>query len=224
MIPTLIDRHPCARRCSGGCAAGERCGDAQHAPATRADRGIEGRTSARYGVFPPGTRRGWDSLGQQAADDPEPGTAAAVGKKAVVADAMEAVGQAMQQEAPDELAGVECRQPCCIAMPVIAPVEGDAGLVGADQPAVGDGDAVRIAAEVGKNMLGRAERRLGIDDPAPAALELQRTGEGRGIAQAGERSEERQLAWACAVSSRSRNSHRNSRERTWTGRKQRGRQ
>ena len=34
-----------------------------------------------------------------------------------------------------------------------------------DQPAVGDGDAVGIARQIGQNGLWAAERTLGIDDP-----------------------------------------------------------
>ena len=41
-------------------------------------------------------------------------------------------------------------------------------FVGADQATVGDGDPVGIAAEIGQHLLGRAERRLGIDDPVLA--------------------------------------------------------
>ena len=45
--------------------------------------------------------------GEQPAAQRELGGAMAVGEEAVVADAMEAVGQGVQQEAADELVGVE---------------------------------------------------------------------------------------------------------------------
>ena len=119
-------------------------------------------------------------------------------------DAVEAVGQAVQQEAADELVRSERHLPGRVAVGVIAPAEGHACLVGADQAAVGDGDTVGIPAEIGEDMLGRTERRLGIDDPALLAQRAQCLGK--------------------VASSRSRNSRRNSRERTWIGRKKRGRQ
>jgi transposase len=43
--------------------------------------------------------------------------------------------------------------------------ERDASLVGLDKPAVGDGNAVRVARKVGQNLLRSGERRLGIDVP-----------------------------------------------------------
>ena len=53
-------------------------------------------------------------------------------------------------------------------MSVIAPTERDGCVVGADQAAVGDGDAVGVAAEIGQDMLGRTEWWLGKDDPVLA--------------------------------------------------------
>ena len=44
--------------------------------------------------------------------------------------------------------------------PVVLPLEGDAGLVGGDQPAVGDGDAMGVARQIGEHGLGSAERLL----------------------------------------------------------------
>ncbi len=46
-----------------------------------------------------------------------------VGEEAVVADAMEAVGQAMEQETADELMGVERHHLCLVVLTVIAPQE-----------------------------------------------------------------------------------------------------
>ena len=41
-------------------------------------------------------------------------------------------------------------------MTIIAPAEDHAGLVGADQATVGDGDPVGVAAEIGKDVVGCA--------------------------------------------------------------------
>jgi hypothetical protein len=73
--------------------------------------------------------------------------AGAAGEQAVMANAVEAVGQHMDEEAADELAGRE-RHDLVARRPIgaiILVLEGDAVAVAGDQPAVGDGDAVGIA-------------------------------------------------------------------------------
>lgn len=92
--------------------------------------------------------------GQKLSDCGEPCTATAIGEEAIVADAMEPVRQAVDEEAADELVRIERHQPGCVAMTVVAPAEGYGGLVGADQAAIGDRDPVRVAAKIGKDMLG----------------------------------------------------------------------
>ena len=49
----------------------------------------------------------------------------------------------------------------------VARLEADATLVERKQPAVGDRDAMCVAAEVGEDLLGSGERGLAVDDPAP---------------------------------------------------------
>lgn len=78
---------------------------------------------------------------------------------------------------------IERHQPGRVAVTIIAPAEGYAGLVGADQATVGDGDPVGIAAEIGEDLLGRAERRLGIDDPVLATKLPDRGREGMGLTE-----------------------------------------
>ena len=86
-------------------------------------------------------------------------------------DAVEPFGQDMQQEAPDELVGSERHglDPLAPhrAVPgaIILPAERDAALVVRDEPVVGDGDAVRVARQIGEHRLRSAERTLGVDDP-----------------------------------------------------------
>ena len=77
-------------------------------------------------------------------------------------------------------------------MTVIAPAEGHARVIDADQPTVGDGDPVGVAAEIGEDMFGRTERRLGIDDPVLAAKLTDRSGEGIGVTEPVERAGEAQ--------------------------------
>ena len=77
-----------------------------------------------------------------------------IGEEAVVADAMEAVGQRVQEEAADELVRVERHDLRLAAVAIISPAERDAIVVHADQPGIGDGDAMGVAAEIGEHLLG----------------------------------------------------------------------
>ena len=49
--------------------------------------------------------------------------------------------------------------------PVILHFEGHSVIVGFDQPAVGDGDAVGVARQIGKDLVGSAEWFFGVDHP-----------------------------------------------------------
>ena len=62
------------------------------------------------------------------------------GEEAVVADAVEAAGQDVQEKAADELGGVERHglEPVTAFDPVVLPFEGDAGVVEGDEPGIGD--------------------------------------------------------------------------------------
>lgn len=89
-------------------------------------------------------------------------------------------------------------------MAVVAPAEGDVGVVGADEAAVGDRDAMGVGAEIGERPFVRSERRLGIDDPALLAQRTQRRGQGIAIAKRRQGAEEtqasgrlRRLQWRC---------------------------
>ena len=115
-----------------------------------------------------------------------------VGEEAIVADAMEAVRQGVQQEAPDELVGVERHDLRPAAMTIIPPAERDAIVGHADQPGIGDGDAMGVAAEIGQHLLRPAEGRLGVDDPFEATDFGKQAGEGGGLCQVGEIAEEAQ--------------------------------
>ena len=60
--------------------------------------------------------------------------------------------------------------------------------------AVGDGDAMGVAAEIGEDLRGSAERLLGVDDPIDAPHGGQMGGEGGGIGQMREIAEEAEVA------------------------------
>ena len=161
---------------------------------------------------------------EQPAAERELGGAMAVGEEAEVADAMEAVRQDVQQEAADELVGVERHHLGLAVVAIVLPAEADLAVVEADQPAVGDGDAMGVAAEIGQHLLGPAEGRLGIDDPVDAAQSVEAGGEGVGLGKTGEIAEEAELAGVEGGLQVCRNSRRNRRESTRTGRKKPGRQ
>jgi D-aminopeptidase len=79
-----------------------------------------------------------------------------------MADAMKAVREGMQQEAADELVGRERHDLVLAVMPVVAPTEADLVAGECHQPAVGDGDTVRIAPEIGQHRRGAGKRRFSI--------------------------------------------------------------
>ena len=82
------------------------------------------------------------------------------------------VGQAVEQEAADELGCVERHQLALVRLSIVAPAEPDPGLVDGHEPAVGDRHAMGVAPEIGEDLVGGAERRFSIDDPADLAQAL----------------------------------------------------
>ena len=81
----------------------------------------------------------------------------AVGEITEVANAMEAVGQGVEQETPDELIGRQAHDFCGALMAIVFPGEGDMIVVAGSDAAVGDGDAMRVAPEIGEDFLRGAE-------------------------------------------------------------------
>ena len=75
-----------------------------------------------------------------------------------MADAVKSVRQGMEQEAPDEFVGRERHDLVLVVMAVVAPAEADLTPSECDEPAVGDRNAVRVAAEIGEHRLGAGER------------------------------------------------------------------
>ncbi len=114
----------------------------------------------------------------------------AVGHEAVVADAMKPVGQRMDQEAADELIGIEGHDLRAAAVAIILPAECDMVVGYTDQAGVGDRNPMGVAPEIGQNLLGPAERRFGVDDPFDPAQVIEMLGEGRAVRQAGKCAEE----------------------------------
>ena len=95
--------------------------------------------------------------------------AVAVGKQSEVTDLDEAGGQDMEQEAADELDRIQAHDAAAVAMPRVPPAEAHLAVVEAQQPSVGDGDAMRVSGQILQYMFRSTERRLGVDHPLSAA-------------------------------------------------------
>ena len=83
----------------------------------------------------------------------------------------------MEQEAAQELLDIQCHEPFLVAVRGISPAEGDVALGESNQPAVGDGDAMSVGAEIAQHMLRSSEGPLGVDDPVVAEQYPQPGGE-----------------------------------------------
>ena len=95
--------------------------------------------------------RGRDLLRRkQLVDAGEFGFPMAVGKEAVMADALEAVGQNVEQKAADELGRCKRHELDERTVAVVLPTEGNVIIGDLDEAMIGDGDAVCIAAQIAR--------------------------------------------------------------------------
>src|ERR1700750_1838800 len=120
-----------------------------------------------FGVIARLAQRSWVGYGEEPAGPCHVVGPGGIGEEAVVTDAMKSAGQDMDQEAADELVGVE-RHKLIASVglgPVILPFEGHALAVEGDKPAIGNSSTVCVAGKVGVDGVGSAKRSLGIDDP-----------------------------------------------------------
>ena len=110
--------------------------------------------------------------GQQVSDVGEVGLAAGAGEQLIMAQAVEALGQHVQQEAADEFRwgkrhGLVARG---ANLPVILVAEGDAARI---RGAVGDGHPVGVAGQISQHGLRPGEERFGVDHPVLVAQRRQ---------------------------------------------------
>jgi len=91
----------------------------------------------------------------------------------------------VQEEAAQELDRVEGHDARLAAVSIIPPSEADRLSVEGQEPMVGDGDAVSVAAEIAQHMGRAAEGRLGIDEPFLLAQIRGQILEPRGITEVG---------------------------------------
>src|SRR5437867_10111531 len=84
-------------------------------------------------------------------------------------DADEPGGDDVEQEAPDELLGIECHHLDGIAMGAVLPAEADEPAIEGENAFVGDGYAMCVAREVVEDLLRAGEGGLAVDDPGLVA-------------------------------------------------------
>src|SRR5271167_4663473 len=121
--------------------------------------------------------------------------ASSLGEQTVVADAVQALGQDVDEEAADEL--VYCERHRLVAIgafePIVLVFEADSVFVEREQPAVGDGDAVGVAGQIRQYRLGSGEGPFAVDVPSGLAQRRQQGGEGSALGEMTMLAEELQL-------------------------------
>jgi hypothetical protein len=134
----------------------------------------------------------WDRHGEQFARAGDVVGADAACEQSVMADAVKTCWQDMDEEAADELAGREPHDllPRGAIDAVILVFERDAGVVAGKQAAVGDGDAVGIARQIGQHSLRAAEGTFAVDHPFDPARWRQIFREGIAVREVGVRAKE----------------------------------
>ena len=136
----------------------------------------------------------WDRRGEQLARVGDVVGADAACEQSVMADAVKTCWQDMDEEAADELVGREPHDllPRVATDAVILVLERDAGAVAGKQAAVGDGDAVGIARQIGQHGLRAAEGAFAVDHPFDPARWRQIFREGIAVREVGVRTKELQ--------------------------------
>ena len=90
-----------------------------------------------------------------------------VGEQSIVADAVKAIGQDMQEKASDKLVRGQGHglMPIALFGTIVFPLEGDTLLIKGDQTTVGDRHPMGVARQIGEYGLGTGKRTFGIDHP-----------------------------------------------------------
>src|SRR5262245_37611570 len=109
---------------------------------------------------------------------------------------MEALGQHVQQEAPDELVRMKShRFPALRTVgAVVFPAERDAGFVGCSEAAVRDGDTVGVTGEIAQHLFWSRERCLTVYYPFDVPQRAEEALERALVGKTGMGVEELQLA------------------------------
>lgn len=116
-----------------------------------------------------------------------------VGEQAVVPDFDESVGEDVEEESPDELEGGQGHGSGVVSMFGVSVLEGDLISFETDDPAVGDGAAVGVSAEVSDDVLGTSEWGLAVDVPVDPVEAVEEGAEGGWLRQRSDVSREGEL-------------------------------
>jgi hypothetical protein len=81
----------------------------------------------------------------------------------------------VEQEAPDELVGLQTHGLDGAAVAIVLPGKGDMTVIAVLDAAVGDGDAMGVAPEIGEDLRRPAKRLLGVNDPCDRKAQERRT-------------------------------------------------
>jgi hypothetical protein len=105
----------------------------------------------------------WHGLAKGEATAGQEAGPTGIGKEPVVADADEALGEDVEQEATRELAEGEGEGPASSAAVVLV-AEGDDLVIDGHEPMVGDGDAVGVAGQIFEHVFRGFEGGLGVSE------------------------------------------------------------
>ena len=130
----------------------------------------------------------------------------------------------MQEESPDELVCREGHGLLLIVVAVISPGEFHFTAFDIDDPMIGDGHPVRVAADVVHHLLWSGEGRFSVDDPFQVSHRIQMAVESLRVSSASSEEKNRNLPESKASCRYVKNNRRNRRDSTRTGKKKRGRQ
>ena len=100
----------------------------------------------------------------------------------------------MEQKSPDELVCREGHGFLLIVVAVVSPFKSHLAIFDVDDPMIGNGHAVGVAADVVHHLLWPGERWLGVDDPFHVSRQIEMTGENLRILEYLKQREELQLA------------------------------
>ena len=157
----------------------EHWGAAMPAHEGRPDAALIGAALAVFG----GRRGQW--LMQRLANARDVVLAVGVCEQTVVADAMEARGQHVQQEAAHELFGRYGHGFVAGAsvLSIVLPTERDAAVVPCHEARVCDRHPMGVSGQICEHRLGSSERSLGVDHPLALSQRHQPIGEGLRVGQ-----------------------------------------
>jgi hypothetical protein len=115
-------------------------------------------------------------------------------------NALETVWQDVQQEAADELVGVQGHHFLAVVVAIVLPAKGDRIVVDSGQAGVGDCHAMGISAEIIEHSLRAAKGWLRVDHPVDFPRHPKKFGKGIGPVEFGQGSTQSEFAVPeCAV-------------------------